>query len=116
MVGAGSREQQRFRLRTPAGFVALQEEIAHGFGAAAPARLTRDEARDTAIFQSRGQCPHLRGLAGPLPALEADEAPAGGHAIPMSCLRPSQMRPKKPAWPTSSPAASATTCGGVSPV
>ena len=47
--------------------------------------------------QRFGEGLDLGRLAGPLPAFEADELAAGGHAIPTSCLRPSQMRPKKPA-------------------
>ena len=69
-----------------------------------------------ALAQRLGERLHLRRLADPLPAFEADEPAARAHAIPNSDLRPSQMRPKKPASPTSSPATSGTICGGVSPV
>ena len=86
------------------------------FGAFAAARLTRLDDVDAVGTDGVGEGDDLGRLADPLPAFEADEFPAVAHAIPMSDLRPSQMRPKKPALPTSSPATSGTTCGGVSGV
>src|SRR5204863_484740 len=78
--------------------------------------FARDDDVKATRAQRVGECIHLRRLADPFPTLEADELPARRHAIPNSDLRPIQMRPKKPALPTSSPATSGTTCGGVWPV
>src|SRR4051812_9246320 len=120
MIGPRGGKQQGFRLRSPPRFLALQEQLSHCLSTAAPAWFARDETADAARLERRGERFDLRGLADPFPAFEADEAstfcPFGAHAMPSSCLRPIQMRPKKPALPTSSPATRGTTCGGVSPV
>jgi len=116
VVGTGRREQQRFRLRSPTLLGPGQEQFANSFGALASAWFAGDDDLQTALGQSFGEGPDLSGLADPFPAFEGDELSAFAHAIPNSDLRPSQMRPKKPALPTSSPATSGTTCGGVSPV
>src|SRR5207249_4639327 len=104
MVGACRGKQQRFGPRPPAGRVAGKQQLANRFGPGAAARFSCDNDVDPAGFQCLGERAELRRLADPLPAFEADEFPAFAHAMPMSDLSPSQMRPKKPALPTSSPA------------
>jgi tRNA A37 threonylcarbamoyladenosine synthetase subunit TsaC/SUA5/YrdC len=76
MVGTRRGEQQSFGLRVPARLIALKQQLADGFGTATSAGLSGDENRDPAILKRFGQSLHLRGLADPFPAFEADEAPA----------------------------------------
>ncbi len=118
VIGAGRGEQESLRLRPVAIVLSAQEKLANGLGAVASARLAGEDHSDSALAQGRRERLCLRGLADALPAFETDEAAAGVAltAIPNSCLNPSQMRPKKPALPTSSPATSGVTCGCVSPV
>ena len=114
MVGAGGGEQQGLGPDRPSSVIATEQESAYCFCAVAPPWLAGDEAVDAALGQSDLEGLQLGRLADPLPAFEADELSA--HAIPTSCLKPSQMRPKKPAWSIASPATSGTTCGDVSSV
>src|SRR5689334_20340676 len=116
MIGSGCCEKQRFGLGAPTVVIARQQQLADLLGTVAPTRFTGDDDLDAAVTQGIGERLHLRRLAGPLPAFEADESTAAAHAIPNSDLRPIQMRPKKPAFPTSSPATSGTTWGPVSTV
>src|SRR5690242_9498019 len=116
MVRPRGGEEQRLGSRPPSFVGSSQQQLTDLLASFAPTGLAGHEDVDSATPKRIGQGLHLRGLAGPFPALEGDEAPAGRHAIPMSCLRPSQMRPKKPARPTSSPATRETICGAVSPV
>src|SRR5205085_3332236 len=95
---------------------AAKKQLADFLRAFAAAGLARDDDVKSASAKRLGERLDLRRLADPLSALEADELAAQRHAIPNSDLRLAQMRPKKPALPTSSPATSGTICGGVSPV
>ena len=111
MVGARGGEEQGFRFRAPAFVRAVEQEAADRLGAGAAARLARGHQINAACLKGRGQRLQLRRFANPLAPFEGDEA-ASRHAAPNRLFRPYQMRPKKPASPTSVSAASGITCGG----
>src|SRR3954454_7365497 len=116
MVRPRCREQEGFGLCAPSIIRTAEEEFTDLLRTVASARFSSDHEVQAPRPQRLGERLHLRRLADSLPAFKADELPACCHAIPNSDFRPTQMRPKKPALPTSSPATSGTTCGGVSPV
>src|SRR3954447_3999660 len=116
MVRPRCREQEGFGLCAPSIIGTAEEEFTDLLRAVAATRFSSDKYVQATRPQRLGERLHLRRLADPLPAFQADEPAPRRHAIPNSDFRPTQMRPKKPALPTSSPATSGTTCGGVSPV
>ena len=115
MVGAGGGEQQRFGLRAPAVLASAEQQFADLLGAFATARFAGHDHVEPALAQGRGERRTCVDLPTPSPPSRLMNF-RGRHAIPNSDLSSSQIRPKNPALPTSSPATSGTTCGGVSPV
>ena len=116
MVRTGGGEQQSFGARIPARVVAFEQEFADRLGAGAPAGFSGDDDGQAAPGEGFGQGGELGRLADPFPAFEADEPTARHQPIPSNCLRPIQMRPKKPAGSTPCAAISGMTCSPESAV
>ena len=112
MVGAGGGEEQGLGLGSPAVVAAFEQQLADRLGAGASAGLAGLDHLEAAAAQRLGERPELGRLAGPLAALEADEA--ARHSQPNNDVRPFQIRPKKPASPTASAATRGMVWGGVS--
>ena len=118
MVGARGGEQQRLGRGAPALFVAGRA-AARGSPrrpGCRPARGSRRQSMPAPRSASASAATWVD-LPAPSPPSRLMKRPrAVAHAIPNSCLKPIQMRPKKPASPTASPATSGITCGAVSAV
>src|SRR2546423_117626 len=118
VVSSSRCEEKGLRFCAPPLLWAAEQQFADLFCPVAAAWFPSLDHIKAALAESGRERLHLRRLADPLPAFEGDEVSAGwffgAHAIPKSDLRPSQIRPKKPARPTSSPATNGTICGGVS--
>ena len=107
MIGARGEHHQRFRQHVPAAGLAFHQQFADVFRARRTARFARDDDIEPASSSAAASTLHLRRFAGALAAFERDEA--AGRIIAwrwpeISARRPRNMRPKKPALDTVSPA------------
>ena len=109
MVGARRCEKERFGLWRPALLLTLEKELAYRFRPRAAAGLPGFDDVKAAGAEIPREAAKLSGLASPLPAFKADEAPPHFGRQAKRDMRPAQIRPKKPASPTFSAATSGIT-------
>src|SRR5688572_5017608 len=110
MIRARRSEKQRLGFWRHTRILSGEQQVADRLGGIAAAGLASEDAIDAAHGKCRMECLQLGRLADPFSAFERDEASGRAHAMPNSCLRPIQARPKKPACSTASPATSGMTC------
>src|ERR1041384_2854445 len=114
-------EQESFADRVPALLGAFEQQSPDRLGSLRATRLACAFGRDSGARQGRHQEIELGRLAGPLPALDRDEAAARRRPrfaqcqpLQIRCAAAMATRPSAPMRPTSAPATSVASADGIS--